>query len=628
MGNRSTRNAFRNSGSTLWIIVLTIALVACAFASPAFGQVLYGSITGTVTDATGAAVPNVNVTATDQGTGATRLVQSGSAGEYQIGNLLPGVYTVSIAATGNFGGFTQKNVALNVNQIVRVDIALQAAAVSAEVTVTAAPPMLQTDSAEVNHQISETQISQLPITSSQGRNFQALYQLVPGVYSMGEQNSTAANPSRAMAINVNGVSNMGTTTRIDGAVNTYGWLPYLIAYVPPADSIQNVAISTNSFNAEQGMAGGAAINVTIKSGTSQLHGSAWWYNQLHNTNARAYTATPQVQPSVPKNIFNQFGFSIGGPVYIPRVLTGKNKLFFFDAFERTTRRQLITGTQTVPSTAMIGGDFSAVQSGLSQTANTILYDPQPGGTGPYLPLGSRPTFLSEYGCNCIPASRQFPGSAKMLSLLQPISSGLGTPTPAQLSNQLANNFFGNGTLAYNRNTNDAKITYIPSDSTTLFGRYSIEPFSIIDPQQLGQAGGGTFDGGQPGASSGRIQNVGLGITHVIASHVVFDADFGYTRQVTGSQSTLDLSVGDFGLNTLGIPGTNGPGPNYAGMPQFSFTGFSSIGNPAAASTILFRDNQFTADANLSWNIRKHATKYGFTWYHFDLNHFQPTGGGG
>jgi hypothetical protein len=131
-------------------------------------------------------------------------------------------------------------------------------------------------------------------------------------------------------------------------------------------------------------------------------------------------------------------------------LTGKNKLFFFDAFERTTRRQLITGTQTVPSTAMLGGDFSAVQSGLSQTANTILYDPQPGGVGPYLPLGSRPTFLSEYGCNCIPASRQFPGSAKMLSLLQPISSGLGTPTPAQLSNQLANNFFGNGTLAYNR----------------------------------------------------------------------------------------------------------------------------------------------------------------------------------
>ncbi|HEX7157858.1 MAG TPA: carboxypeptidase-like regulatory domain-containing protein, partial [Edaphobacter sp.] len=242
MGNRNKRN----SGSIfiLLVVFLSVAFAAATFTSPALGQVLYGSITGTVTDATGAAVPNVNVTATDQGTGAARMVQSGSAGEYQIGNLLPGTYTVSIAATGNFGGFTQKNVALNVNQVVRVDVTLQAATVSAEVTVTAAPPMLQTDTAEVTHQISEAQISQLPITSSQGRNFQALYQLVPGVYSMGEQNSTSANPSRAMAINVNGVSNMGTTTRIDGAVNTYGWLPYLIAYVPPADSIQNVSIST------------------------------------------------------------------------------------------------------------------------------------------------------------------------------------------------------------------------------------------------------------------------------------------------------------------------------------------------------------------------------------------------
>src|SRR5882757_3709280 len=192
-----------------------------------------------------------------------------------------------------------------------------------------------------------------------------------------------------MSVNVNGVEDMSNTTRIDGAVNTYGWLPYLIAYVPPADAIQTVNIVTNSFNAEQGVAGGASINVIIKSGTNQFHGSAWEYNQLFNTNARAYVNTPQVQPSVPKNIFNQFGFSIGGPIYIPKILTGKDKLFFFQDFQRTSRRQLITGQQTVPATAMLGGDFSAVSS------TTTLYDPQPGGTGPYRPVGSRPTFQSE-----------------------------------------------------------------------------------------------------------------------------------------------------------------------------------------------------------------------------------------
>jgi hypothetical protein len=97
------------------------------------------------------------------------------------------------------------------------------------------------------------------------------------------------------------------------------------------------------------------------------------------------------------------------------------------------------------------------------------------------------------------------------------------------------------------------------------------------------------------------------------------------RQVTGAQSAIDLSVGDFGVNTLGIPGTNGPGSNYVGQPQFSFTGFSALGNSNGGNPFLFRDNQFTTDVNLSWTLGKHATKYGFTYYHFDLNHFQPTG---
>ena len=112
--------------------------------------------------------------------------------------------------------------------------------------------MLQTETAEVNHEISQSEISELPITSTQGRNFQALYTLLPGAAAVGEQNSTASNPSRAESVNMNGVSYNTNTTRIDGAVNYYGWLAYLIAYVPPADSIQSVNIVTNSFTAEQG----------------------------------------------------------------------------------------------------------------------------------------------------------------------------------------------------------------------------------------------------------------------------------------------------------------------------------------------------------------------------------------
>jgi hypothetical protein len=600
---------------------------------PARAQVLYGSITGSITDATGAVVPNVAVVITSDSTGEARTAMSSGQGDYAFRNVLPGPYTVAVNPTGNFAKFTQKGIQVNANQAVRVDVALQVGNVSQEITVNTAPPLLQTETAEVNHQITETQLSEIPITSSQGRQYQALYTIVPGAAAVGEQNSTASNPSRAMSVNFNGMNYNGNTTRIDGAVNYYGWLPYLVAYVPPADSISNVNIVTNSFNAEQGVAGGAAINITTKSGTRDFHGSAWEYYQGSAFNARGYTTTRQASPTVPKNIFNQFGFNVGGPVYIPKILTGKKKLFFFENFERTTRRQLISGLVTVPDSKMLGGDFSEVNGIPSGT----LYDPQPLGVGPYLAPAARPTFLSEYGCNCIPSSRQSQAAVKMLALLKPITDTI-TTTPSLITSGMVNDYFGSGTLAYNRNTSDTKINYIPTENTQIFGKYSIEPFSITDPQNLGAAGGGTFDGGQAGAASGRIQNVGLGMSHVLSSSMVVDADFGYTRQVTGAQSTVDLAAGNFGSDVLGIPGTNGSGKNYVGQPVFAFgnvqsngtsspPSFSALGNASGANPFLFRDNQFTGDVNFSWTKGRHSTKYGVTYYHFLLNHFQPSSGG-
>ena len=592
-------------------------------------QVLYGSITGTVTDQSGAVVPNAIVTLTNQETGEKRTATGDGAGGYSLLDVLPGTYTVSVVSKGNFGTFTEKDVRVEVNRQVRVDIALQPGTVTTQITVTDAAAELQTESAEVNSEISQTEISALPMTSSQGRSYQALYTIIPGAASVQEKNSTASNPSRSMSVNVNGASYNGNTTRIDGAVNYYGWLPYLIAYVPPADSIENVSFTTNAFNAEQGQAGGATIKITTKSGTKNFHGSAWWYYQDASINAKPYT-TPSTS-TVPKNIFDQFGFNVGGPVYIPKILTGKKKLFFFENFERTTRRQLISGDVTVPDTNMIGGNFSEA------AAYATLYDPQPAipasqwiGTintalcptlaysNGYLNYSCRPSFTNEYGetgnaVNTIPASRISNAASIMMADLQPLAALVGTagqPT-ASFGSVLANDIFGTGTLAYNRNTSDSKITYIPSEKTQIFGKYSIEPFSLDDPQELGKAGGGTFDGGQPGASAGRIQNVGLGMSHTITSTLVADADFGYTRQVTGAQSTIDVGLGDYGTQVLGIPGTNGAGQNYVGQPAFDFlnsggTGtFTGLGNTNGSNPFLFRDNQFTGDVNLSWVKSKH-----------------------
>ena len=211
---------------------------------------------------------------------------------------------------------------------------------------------------------------------------------------------------------------------------------------------------------------------------------------------------------------------------------------------------------------------------------------------------------------------------------------------------MLNDYQARSTVAYNRNASDSKITYIPSENTQVYGKYGITPYTDSDPQVLGNtpctgsnacAGGPAADGGQVGNIGGRGQNAGLGFSHVITPNLVIDADGGWTRLLTYAQSTLDLAVGDYGLNTLKIPGTNGTGLNYDGIPGFYFgptngtnsltTAFTGLGNNQGANPFEFRDNQFTGDINISWVKSKHSFKFGYTYYHFDLNHFQPTSGG-
>ncbi len=637
------------------VLVMVIALSAMFLASTAaHAQVLYGSLTGTVTDKTGAVIPNIPVTITDQATGASRTEKSNSEGIYNILDVLPGTYSLSIARMGNFGGYTQKNVAVEVNQQVRIDVSLQPASVSTQVTVNEAPPELQTETAEVDSDINQVQISELPITSSKGRNYEELYTLIPGAAQVQEKNSIGGNPSRALSVNVNGNSYNGNTTRIDGAIDYYGWLPYLIAYVTPADAVETVTVTTDDFNAEQGQAGGASIRVTTKSGGHDFHGGGWWYYQDAALNARSYLNTALVQPTIPKNINQEFGGNIGGPVYIPRILTGKKKLFFFTDFDRITQRTDASVPETVPDALMNGGNFSEA-AGVA-----TLYDPQPlapgwqGQVNPtlcpspntsytngYLQYQCRPSFTAEYGetgsnVNTIPASRVSLAGGIMMTDLAAISKTIATPNSTLLGKVMLNDYQATSTVAYNRNASDSKITYIPSENTQIYGKYGMTPYTDSDPQVLGNtpctgsnacAGGPAADGGQVGNIGGRGQNAGLGFSHVLGPNLVIDADGGWTRLLTYAQSTLDIAVGDYGLNTLKIPGTNGAGLNYVGIPGFYLTTFTGLGNNQGANPFEFRDNQFTGDVNLSYLHGHHAIKVGYTYYHFDLNHFQPTSGG-
>jgi Carboxypeptidase regulatory-like domain len=276
-------------------------------------QILYKSLTGTVTDASEAVLPNAHVTVLETQTGVSESQTTDSAGIYRFPALLPGTYKVTISATG-FATQETDNVLVHANEIARIDAHLSVGAATQSVTVTTAPALLQTDSADVHTDLSSRQIENLPIMGSTGANFQKLLQVVPGAGLTDETNSPAGNPQRAINANINGQSEEGISTRIDGALDAYPYLPANVAYVPPANAIETVNVTTNSFDAEQGMAGGAAVNVQVKSGTNQFHGEGHESHTDQNFDARNYFQTdPTLYPKLNRFNQNQFGGSFGGP---------------------------------------------------------------------------------------------------------------------------------------------------------------------------------------------------------------------------------------------------------------------------------------------------------------------------
>jgi len=292
----------------------------------ALAQILYGALLGTVKDASGAAVPGAKIVISNKQTGLVREAVSNNEGGYTFATIQNGTYDVRISKDGfkSISNTTE----INVNETIRVDVALQIGAVTETVNVEASSAALQTDRAEVRSEVTAKQLINLPVPI--GRNYQNLLVTIPGFSPPRNAHSVPSNPSRSLEANVNGATRSSVNTRIDGVSSTNIWLPHISAYVPSLEAIETVNVVTNSFSAEQGLAGGASISVQIKSGTNDLHGSAFLYNTNNKVIAKPFFL-PQGQRN-PKYIFNQFGATVGGPIK-------KNKLFYFAAYEGTTRRE-------------------------------------------------------------------------------------------------------------------------------------------------------------------------------------------------------------------------------------------------------------------------------------------------
>jgi hypothetical protein len=560
-------------------------------------QVLYGSLTGNVTDPSGAAIPKAKIDALNVDTGVAKQTETDPRGIFLFSNLQPGVYKVTVTSQG-FQTTIEDKVQVNANEVMRTDFHVQLASATSSVEVNAAATILQTDRADVHQDITPQEVTELPYSGGEGKNFQSLLFLIPGagIIAAPEANSEAGNPQRAQTLFMNGVSSQGNSTKLDGATISYPWLPVNIAYVPPSESIQMVNVTTNAFDAEQGEAGGAAVNVVIKSGTNQLHGVLFERNQNNDMQAVQYFG--HTAP-LTKNIFNQFGFALGGPIWIPKIVHGKNKLFFFLDYQGSRRTQFASSTNlTLPTAAMRTGDFSAT--------GVTIYDPLTG--------NANGTGRTPFAGNIVPASRIASAAATLTALLP----ALTRPT------QFTNNYDAYGDTYSNRDNWDFKVNYNPTVKSMIWGRYSLSPMDIFAGLDLGPAGGDAFNGGNPGHAGGRVQSTGAGFTYTFTPTVLMDGNVGYTRQNIGANG--DPQDGDYGTDVLHIPGTNGIGPNYEGIPSFQVTGVNNIGNANTGSPFLFRDNQYTTSINLSKVKGAHSLRFGFEYNKYALNHFQPQGG--
>ncbi|HKC89532.1 MAG TPA: carboxypeptidase-like regulatory domain-containing protein, partial [Blastocatellia bacterium] len=313
---RSSRH-FSCAGASLAALLLALTIPQTAGA-----QVLYGTLTGNVTDSGGAVVAGATVTITHKETGQSRDGVTDAQGSYDFPIVQAGTYMVKVTKSG-FKTVTKENIAVTLNNVTRADISVEVGQVSETVVITAESTQLKADRADVSAELTSKPLQNLPVTL--GRNYQNLFRTLPGITPPENAHSIPSNPSRSLVFNVNGASRSSNNTRIDGASATNIWLPHVTAYVPALESIETVNVVTNSFDAEQGLAGGAAINVQIKSGTNNFHGSGFEFHNDQHLNARNFFLPLNPNGTLRnkgKVVYNQFGGAFGGPIL-------KDKLFFF-----------------------------------------------------------------------------------------------------------------------------------------------------------------------------------------------------------------------------------------------------------------------------------------------------------
>jgi hypothetical protein len=593
-------------------------------ASLAVAQRDLGTVTGTVTDAQGAAVPNAKVTISNDATGVSAEITTNDAGIYSRPALPPGTYTITIDAPG-FQKSQQKGIVVNPGEPVAVNIVLQVGNASQTVEVTAAAPLLQTETPVIGASLNSTQMSDLPLGGQ--RVFTFLARLSPGVLPA----ENGARDALGGGFSANGVRSTGENNfllnGVDNNVNVIDFINQTSFVIGPSvEAIGNMQVLTNGYSAEYGRAAGGVIDVSLKSGTNQVHGVL--FEILQNTVLDANRWENNLA-GVARNPFkqNQFGVDIGGPLI-------KNKLFMFGDYQGTRistaggsiQNLGYGGFYTIPTPAMLNGDFSKLLGGPAGSINGVnvvqneIFDPTTttclsgcvpgtltaasGGTPNY----SRNPFPN----NTIPVTAMDPAARKIASLYPAPNQAIPNGTYPQ------NDYYTvtPGTLTTDQG--DGRVDYTMDEKNSIFGTisWSNTSKSSVVPFQ-GILDGGNFNGN---GETDLGRNAMISWTHIFSPAMVNEARVGFSRLVT-SRLQANAAVDAFGEAGIGGYNPTTAATNNGGLPQISLGRYSQIGSEDWLPTKEY-SNEWDFIENLSVTKGSHSMKFGAEFRPFHFPFFQ------
>jgi len=536
----------------------------------ATGQAVNGTVLGTVTDTTSAAVPNAKVVIKETSTSLTHESMTNGSGNYTFPDLPPGAYTVTVESAG-FKKATQQNVQVLSNSSIRVDMSMQPGDVTETVTVTTAPPVLQTDRADISTKIETQQILDMPLGTN--RNFQSLLNLVPGTAPATFQHSQFFNAASSLQTEANGLPRQGNLYQIEG-IDDDERTGLLQIIIPPAEAIAGVDISTNNFEAELGRATGAVTNVTLKSGTNNFHGSAFEFIQNNAVNARSYFG-----PKLGHLSYNYYGGTIGGPIK-------KDKLFIFGDYLRTVDHEKVASTFTIPDARWFTPSATALPgcndpmgcidlSGAISGGKGQIYDPTAYSDG-VVHAGTAADPRKPFTNNQIPYSLVAGTvSEKMLQNLVQAAAKYGTLDSTKPLSNPANNYTTRLPFTKTSDSFDIKSDFTPSERNHLSGRYSYQKVVTFQAAAFGPFLGGPQGGGFQGTGNQKSYSAGVNWNHVFSPTFLTEVRVGQAH--LGNTAT-PVDYGSNDATSIGVPGVNIDGQPFTSG-QVAVTINGGISNP-------------------------------------------------